>query len=249
MATNAGNAVCDNFYRRFHKFLKRTYDIDGRSAYTMLSQILAPEYIGNDDRIRLWHVRIPRKTGGHLDSRAHMLIPLTITFLENVESFNAEVDAARETNPDNNDGLESVKLFSVLPFKRDFRCSYFKMDTNGLWSLLKRAGVDVPILERKPGQSCLEWRDVADEFWRGLFHIDKFETRSRRFACEISTDGKSVSITLKKPRRDSNDPAPQLSGFGELWGLDPGRRDLFVATNMQGEKLSCSSREFYEGLL
>ena len=39
--------------------------------------------------------------------------------------------------------------------------------------------------------------------------------------------------------------SPDLTGDEELWGLDPGRRDLFVMVNEEGEKLKCSTREFY----
>ena len=37
-----------------------------------------------------------------------------------------------------------------------------------------------------------------------------------------------------------------LNDFGEVWGLDPGRTDTFVASNEQGDKQSCSTKEFYE---
>ncbi|ETI37749.1 hypothetical protein F443_16442 [Phytophthora nicotianae P1569] len=36
MAMMTKNALSMNFYRRFHTFLKRTYMIDGKKAYTLL---------------------------------------------------------------------------------------------------------------------------------------------------------------------------------------------------------------------
>lgn len=79
-----------------------------------------------------------------------------------------------------------------------------------------------------------------------LFNISKFETATRKFAREILTDGKTVSVILRKPRHITFRRDLRESDFDLMWGLDPGRRDLFVATNPSGEKLSCSSREFYE---
>jgi hypothetical protein len=45
------------------------------------------------------------------------------------------------------------------------------------------------------------------------------------------TDGKSVSIVLRKPKRKSTPRKINLADYDLIWGLDPGRRDLFVATN------------------
>lgn len=42
---------------------------------------------------------------------------------------------------------------------------------------------------------------VSDECWRELFNIDKFETANCKFAGEIVTDGKAVSIVMQKPKQ------------------------------------------------
>ncbi len=68
MLTNATNAVKLNFYRRFHKHIKRQYDFDGKEAYAMLKFILDPEYIGNDLQVLEWRARIPRNKDGYLDT-------------------------------------------------------------------------------------------------------------------------------------------------------------------------------------
>ena len=133
-----------------------------------------------------------------------------------------------------------IRSFSLLPYKRGFECSHFKMCKLGLWAILKRAGIKIP--DKGPG-----WNAVSDQWWRKLFNIDKFETANRKFAGEIVTDGKSVSITMRKPKQEMG-PARALKkeDYDVMWGLDPGRRDLFVATNQDGVKIKCSSREFYE---
>ncbi|POM66076.1 Hypothetical protein PHPALM_18120 [Phytophthora palmivora] len=86
MATVTKNALSMNFYRRFHKFLKRTYMIDGKKVYTLLKGILSHEpYVlqGNpfDSIIQEWREGIPRQANGRLTDDAHRLIPLTYMFL------------------------------------------------------------------------------------------------------------------------------------------------------------------------
>ncbi len=87
MLTNATNTIKPNFYRRFHKHIKRQYDFDGREAYAMLKLILDLEYIGNDIQVLEWRARIPRKTDGYLDNQLHLLLPLTYTFLLDIEEW------------------------------------------------------------------------------------------------------------------------------------------------------------------
>jgi hypothetical protein len=106
---------------------------------------------------------------------------------------------------------------------------------------LRGGGVRLPA-------SGAEFRKVADDYWRDLFDIAKYETCNRKFAGEVLTDGKAVCIVLRKPKpKQASGEAslPDLTGEEELWGLDPGRRDLSVMVNEQGQKLRCSTREFY----
>lgn len=105
---------------------------------------------------------------------------------------------------------------------------------------MRRAGIKVP--EQGPKRNA-----EADTWWRKLFNIDKFETANRKFAGEIVTDGKVVSITMRKPNQEKV-TARKLNAedYDVMWGLDPGRRDHFVATNQNKKTISCSTCEFYE---
>uniref|UniRef100_K3X3E2 Uncharacterized protein n=1 Tax=Globisporangium ultimum (strain ATCC 200006 / CBS 805.95 / DAOM BR144) TaxID=431595 RepID=K3X3E2_GLOUD len=232
MATNTTNAVNLNFYRRFHKHFKRKYDFDGRQAYATLKHILDLKYEGDDPIVLEWRARIPRReVDGKLNSQSHLLLPLTYTFLSDIEERNR----VNQTSPD----YVEIRSFSLLPLKRGFECSHFKMCKIGLRGLLKRAGINIPSKGPK-------WNAVSDEWWRELFNIDKFETANRKFAGEIVTDGKAVSILMRKPKQKIGTRELKEEDYDVMWGLNPGRRDLFVATNQNGEKISCSSREFYE---
>jgi hypothetical protein len=88
---------------------------------------------------------------------------------------------------------------------------------------------------------------VRDLHWRKLFNTQKFETANRKFAGEIVTDGKAVSILMRKPKREIGVEKPiDEKDFDVRWGLDPGRRYMFVAVNQWEESVSCSTKEFYE---
>ncbi|KAF4316473.1 hypothetical protein BBO99_00007226 [Phytophthora kernoviae] len=57
----------------------------------------------------------------------------------------------------------------------------------------------------------------------------------------ILTDGKAVSIVMRKPKREVVKRPQNEKDYDIMWDLDPGRKDLFVATNQFGEKISCST--------
>ncbi|POM74455.1 Hypothetical protein PHPALM_8591 [Phytophthora palmivora] len=146
------------------------------------------------------------------------MLPLTYRFLQFIEAENDSHHKGPE--------FQQLRTFNLLPLKR---------------------GIGIPPIETKNG---LVWDDVVNEWWYKLFKIAKFESENRKFAGEILTDGKAVSIVLRKPKRHVLDKQSEKDSktynFGKVWGLDPGRRDLFVATNNFGQTTSCSSREFYE---
>ncbi|POM66869.1 Hypothetical protein PHPALM_17204 [Phytophthora palmivora] len=141
---------------------------------------------------------------------------------------------------DGSEQYRGIRMFIILPTKKGFECSHMKMCQLGLRGLLKRAGYTVP----RPGEG---WEDVCDQYWHNLFNIKRFETSNRKFAGEIVTDGKAVTIVMRKPKQEVG-PAKTYTedDFDVLWGLDPGRRDMFVATNQWEDTVSCSSKELYE---
>jgi hypothetical protein len=47
-----------------------------------------------------------------------------------------------------------------------------------------------------------------------------------------------VQAEVKKPIDEKD--------FDVRWGLDPGRRNMFVTVNQLEERVSCSTKEFYE---
>lgn len=90
------------------------------------------------------------------------------------------------------------------------------------------------------------WRVVVEEYWRRLFCLDKFETTNRKFAYEVLTDGKAVSIVMRKPKNLFAPREVNLSDYDEVWGIDPGRRAMFTAYSDDGNVKKCTTRQFYE---
>jgi hypothetical protein len=145
-----------------------------------------------------------------------------------------------------------TRLFTILPTKRGFRCSHIKIGNAALHDILISAGV-----ERDP-----DFMERKRLYWSRLFDVERFERSGKSFGYEIVTDGKAVSVLLTRPRveekvkkcrkkvKKCEDPAYDCTGidldsYSRVLGLDPGRRDLFVATDGQGDVTRCSSRRYY----
>ncbi|MBX8645053.1 MAG: transposase [Thermoplasmata archaeon] len=234
MVTNIHNNVSTNFWRRFRRYLKHKHSLEGKDAYELMMNISSSEYDGTDTRVLEYKAWFPTRNIGPIQDHPQQAIPILYRILCYFESQHPIQEYTKEA--------KHLRLFSLLPFKRGFECSHFKMCNNGLYGLLKRSGVeDLPSNDKA-------WRAVADTWWRKLFNIDQFETENRKFAGEVMINGKAVSIVLRRPKHPQSDSAPaiDLPSFDTIWGLDPGRRDLFHAANVRDEFQSCSTREFYE---
>ena len=231
MVTNTRNSTTLNFARRLKRYLKHKYGLDGKESWDALVKITRAEYAGTDPLILEYRRKLPPQPGyGWREDYPHLVMPMQYEILKYFEA--AQLTDARN---------KQLRLFTLVPMKQGFECSHLKMCTNGLHGLLKRAGVEVPT------QAC-DWRDVAEKHWRELFNIDKFETANRTFAFEILTDGKAVSIVMRRPKPPAAKGTKHLSldDYDEVWGLDPGRRAMFTACNEEDDFKMCSSKEFYE---
>lgn len=233
METNTQNSVSAAFYGRFRRYLKARYDMDGRQAYKALKDINAEAYDGPDEVVLRYRDMMPPRAVRLLEKAPHLMMPLQYKFLTFLE--------AKLSSTTTDEQKKGLKLFSLLPTKNGFTCSHLKICANSLSGLLRRAGVQFLPSDGK------DFREAAPDIWRYYFHIDKYETDNRKFAGEILTDGKAVSILMRKPKVAAPEArVPKLEDFDERWGLDPGRRDLFCATNEQGSTISWSTRQFYE---
>lgn len=176
MATMTKNALTMNFGRRFHKFLKRTYSLDGTAVYRAVHRILShescvPEGAQLDAINDEWRDWIPRSTSRWLTNEPHQLVPLTYAFLKNIEGWSQQGPVVKDEGSKH----RALRSFSILPTKKGFQCSHMKMCGLDLWALLRRAGYHV--LGLHDG-----WKDVRVLFWHKLFNIQKFERTNCKFA-------------------------------------------------------------------
>ena len=235
MVTNARVAVCENFWRRFQRYLKHRYQLEGSAAWSTLKNIMADSYVGDDPLVLDYRSQLPSKPArGRAEDYPHLLLPLTRKFLQHFEQQHAQA-AEDEQHPG-----KALRLFSLLPNKAGFECTHVKLCNNGLYGLLKRADLGLELPSDGP-----EWRAVAPEFWRRIFNVERFETANRKFAGEILTDGHAVSIVMRKPKQEAQAPRPLvLEEYDDVLGLDPGRTDLFTTCDLHGEHKHHSTKQF-----
>ena len=235
MVTNTRVAVCENFGRRFKRYLKHKYQLEGSASWSTLRSILADAYGGEDHVVLEYRSQMPSKPAkGGVEDYPHLVLPLTHKFLRYFEAQHAQA-AEDEQYPG-----KALRLFSLLPNKAGFECTHIKLCNNGLYGLLKRAGLGLELPSDGP-----EWRAVAPSFWRRIFNVERFETVNRKFAGEILTDGHAVSIVMRKPKTETGEPRPiSLEDYGDIHGLDPGRTDLFTTCDLHGEHRHHSTKRF-----
>lgn len=233
MVIAAKNSTSLNFYRRFKRYLKIRYTLDNSQAYHALKAIQADAYEGNDMLVQHYRRLMPPKPArGQREEYPEVVMPMQYMFLKYYDSSDKQ-----------------CRMFSLLPLKQGFECSHIKMCSNGLQGLLKRSNINAIVHEGQPTplpKATPDFRNMSDQVWRYLFNIKKFETANRKFAGEILTDGKAVSIVLRKPKQivvteSGVDPAQ----YDELWGIDPGRREIFVASNLSGQTKRCTTSQYY----
>lgn len=232
MAINTAVGIAETCRRRLKNYLVVRYGIPSPDARRRVREIMAIHYEGDDPIVVRYRSRLPQVHGARVEDDAHAVIPLLFDILTYFEDVHARSSAAGERPP------RGVRLFSLLPHKHGFTIGHVKMCTNGLYGILKRSGA---FPEMPTGQA--PWRAVADEFWRRLFRIDKLETCNRKFAGEVVTDGHSVSVVMRKPEPTTRATvARTIDEYDQIYGLDPGRRDLYTTCDLDGKHWHHSSR-------
>jgi transposase len=81
------------------------------------------------------------------------------------------------------------------------------------------------------------------EYWTKLFNIEDFETQKKHFSYEILTDGKAVSIVLEYDTKPVT--TPDIQDYDVVWGLDPGRSNVYTAVSDHGHIVNVSTPEYY----
>ncbi|KDD73475.1 hypothetical protein H632_c2138p1 [Helicosporidium sp. ATCC 50920] len=88
-------------------------------------------------------------------------------------------------------------------------------------------------------------RIVLEIVLKSLLIVLKSET-PKNFVWARSTLGLlRTSHPQQRKRTTSEPPLPKVKNDPVIWGVDPGRKNLFTAVNNRGQKLSCKTTRFY----
>ena len=161
MATNTRVAVSENFERRFKRYLKHRHGLNGDTPWRTLRAILADDYAGADPLVQEYRDLMPPHPlppgSGRREDHPHLMMPLLHRFLRYFEERQQQAAEAGERPQ------KGLRLFSLVPTKQGFGCSYVKLCNNGLYGLLKLAGLDVQV-----SNGNAEWRAVAPSLLEAL---------------------------------------------------------------------------------
>jgi len=119
------------------------------------------------------------------------------------------------------------------------------IDTTAFFDILKLANHEIV-----NGLTKTQFRDNARHYWGRIFNTGKY---GERFRCYINTDLVSVSISIFKKKKEKDKDKYEIVDLSNkrVIGLDPGRRDLFVAVErMDNDErvIKCGTKEYRDML-
>ncbi|PNH02994.1 hypothetical protein TSOC_010975 [Tetrabaena socialis] len=276
MATMAGNHLWENLEKRIFNYLKMKYPgqlmgdplrkkvvealvrkpLVCTADLFQLSPSVPPDSAAAE---RLRHARavadelrvlLPLPSGDHYQTRAHLIIPLYIKMLQEIEEARAAAAATNLTTGKTVRGrvLPGTKLFTLLPQKAGFTISHIPISSMTLLDLLKRASLSS---HRGDGRD-----EDHGALWRKHFAVNRVETRRRLFGNRIVTDGCAVSVMMqemvpliasyRQPLSDAELARARATSGGTVVGVDPGVTDVATVATLEGETRRYSSARYYE---
>ena len=226
MLTATVNLVHSNFFRRLYKYVKKTVDCKAPYASRLFAYICGDKRDVDTSDPFVIKMRNLLPSVQLLRGNIHMFMPLMWRFQKNADG----------------------NRHSLLPHKGGFTTSFVTVHTGALRALLVKAGAkNLP-----PEPKFLE---QADMWWRKFFKIDKLETRNRKFGNQLSTDGKTVSVNMRKPKRDHHvlttditiseyggihfridvfvPSVPLITEHMIVRSVDPGHRQVYTSTGVE----------------
>jgi len=266
MATMANNHLWMNIGKRIKRFIKWNYpSLKSANHKQILESLLYKPNINIDSlfsadskgQLALMvakklkpHICLP--SGSQSAKRSNLLLPLYFHMLKKTEEA---IENARFFPKQK----KKYKTFTLLPLKHGYTISYLQFSARALMDILKKMG-----LENYKGDSRYQDPSII---LKKYFNNNLVETRNRKFAHTISTDGKSVSILMKLQSCliCPNKQCPcqeKLQEFLErsklpktdknhvrLASVDPGITDIGTIMDQFGEISSYSSARYYETAL
>jgi len=262
MATMACNSVWANVDRVVVKYLRLKHPALKKHFVKIVRAVvhypksdvdkIIPSQYGHAAQVKkvVSHLRLllPLPTGHQFNTRAHLTMRLFHSVLSELVAATSPTSSSSSNR--------RLRLFSLLPCKSGFTMSYVPISSMTLMKLLSMG--DKP-LERIRGDG----RDEDhSKLWRKYFNVGGVETRASRFDNRILSDGKGVSIQMRrKCGGGEGASAMDVAGYpkdvsigeclhatthrdAQYAGVDPGMTDIVTVAFSTGGVKSYSSSHF-----
>ena len=212
-----------NFYKRFHKYLElRTGETRKGVIYKWLKDIYAAEYSGNNyfiHSMRQWLKYPPTET--NIKKHSSHFIKVYYKILQTFEKYPYK---------------KGVRTFNLLPTKNSFTLSSIEICSSCLKDL-------IGYFTKQSQPKDFEENKLV--YWYELFKIEKYETRERKFAYTIYTDGKVAVVRLRKPKFEAPKQKDiKKENYEQLVGIDPGVRSLQTSCNDTGRVIETTTPSY-----
>jgi len=208
--TMTNNHLALNFYKRFHKYLElKTGENRKGVIYKWLKDIYTKEYTGKNVfimKMRQWLKYPP--TEENIKAHSNHFVGVYYKILQTFEKYPY---------------MKGVRTFNLLPTKNAFTLSAIEICSSCLKDIIS-------YFTKQPVPKDFEENKLV--YWYEFFKIEKYETKERKFAYTIFTDGKVGVVRLRKPKFEAPKPKDiKKINYEQLVGIDPGVRSLQTSCN------------------
>lgn len=212
-----------NFYKRFHKYLElRTGETRKGVLYKWLKDIYAENYNGKNFFIHSMRelCKYP-PTENNIKNFPSHFIKVYYKILHTFEKYPNE---------------KGVRTFNLLPTKNTFSLSAIEICSSCLKDL-------IGYFTNKPVPDNFTENKLV--YWYEFFKIEKYETKKRKFAYTIYTDGKTAVVRLRKPKEEEIKMKDiKNNDYEQYVGLDPGVKKIQTSCNDEGRALETTTSSY-----
>ena len=212
-----------NFYKRFHKFLElKTGETRKGVIFQWLKDIYAEQYNGRNFFI--------------LSMRQWLKYPPTEANIKKHSSHFVSIYHKIMKTFENYPYMKGIRTFNLLPTKNSFSLSNIEICTSCLKDI-------IGYFTKLPPPDDFKENKLA--YWYEFFKIEKYETKQRKFAYTIYTDGKVAVIRLRKPKVEALKPKEIKNiKYEQYVGIDPGVRSLQTSCNDAGRVIETTTPSY-----
>lgn len=130
------------------------------------------------------------------DSRAHKTLALYFHILKKTEEELARRREFEKENPNQKRKRFNGRLFNILPLKSNYTLSYVPLSTMAYMQVL----LDCKLVKYSGTEGAAKLDHL--KLWGQFFNLNAVETKNRRFAGMICTDGCAVSVLMTQCSAD-----------------------------------------------